>query len=163
MQNLDTACSAQNLQKIGGKDAHGNFHFLFRTSEIHLEWRISYGKSGRAIIVTHAAKWSERSVPPKNGWKSNSGKIKHCKVMTQRSSLVYSLEQTERHCGSPTSDRGGLDKARASLAWSKPQAVGSRLNVVIPISVTETKNVRMQLQTIIMVDKYFKSFNKNMP
>ena len=59
---------------------------------------MGYGKSERAIIVTHVAKspWSEKNVPPKYGWKSKSGKIKHFKV-TQRSSLVYSLEQTERY------------------------------------------------------------------
>ena len=60
---------AIRFQKIGGKDAYGNFHFLFTTFH---------------------------SVPPKDGWKSKSGKIKHFKV-NQRSSLVYSLEQTESY------------------------------------------------------------------
>ena len=60
--------------------------------------------------------WSERSVPPKDGWKSKSGKIKHFKV-TQRSSLVYSLEQAERFSGSPTSDWGLTCLKQTSSSW----------------------------------------------
>ena len=116
---LEKKYPAIRLQKFGGKYAHSNFHFLFRISKILLEQRIGYGKSGRAIIVTHVAKWSERSDPPKDGWKSKSGKIKHFKV-TQRSSVVYSLEQTERYCGSPTSDRGGPHLLEANLKQLDP-------------------------------------------
>ena len=77
---------------------------------------MGYGKSERAIIVTHVAKWSERSVPPKDGWKSRKVKIKHFKV-TQRSSLTYSLEQTERYSGSHTSDGGLICLKKKSSSW----------------------------------------------
>ena len=53
---LENRYPAIIFQKIGGNDAHGNFNFLFITSKILLKWRMGYGKSGRAIIVTHVAK-----------------------------------------------------------------------------------------------------------
>ena len=109
----------QTFQQLGESFSDGSRLFLFRQHEWSKKWWLGGWKEGTQFTVkfTAEAKWDHKSVPPENGWKMiKSGLTKALKV-TERPSLLSSLEQTEASGGSLTSDGGIICLETNSKRW----------------------------------------------
>ena len=107
------------FQQLGGPDDEGYYLYLYNPPSNPTKWMIGDGKNMKRIEDSYSAQavLQEQENPPQNGWTSSeTGTIQHFKVL-ERSSLVYTLKQTETNNGSLTLAGGAICLDQSSDKW----------------------------------------------
>ena len=102
---------------LGGPDAEGYHFFLYKENTVSRQWCLGDGQRRDEITKTFFA-WARelKNAPPKYGWRNMNRKLQSFNVIS-RSGVISTLNETETHGGSLTSDGGIVCLKQNSNDW----------------------------------------------